>query len=261
MHIAATPAPRELADIAEVIAHEAGALVVRLVGERDARPRLHAAAQRKSSATDLSTQADTASEQLIAERLASLRPDDALVAEESASHGGISPVSWVVDPIDGTTNFVYGYGSYAISIAAVIGDETVAGVVFDPTRDETFRASLGDGSTLNGTPLPRRESPTPVTECLLGTGFGYRSEIRRRQALLLSAVLPAVRDIRRGGAAALDLCYVAAGRLDAYYESGLAPWDRPVRTLAPSSRVRKQHSMVRIRRVRGIFRNVICNSC
>jgi myo-inositol-1(or 4)-monophosphatase len=222
----AAPPPGELAELAETISHEAGALVAEIVAEAGVRSRLHADAERKTSATDLSTAADRASEQLIAQRLLKARPDDALVAEESASHGGTSSVSWVVDPIDGTTNFVYGYGSYAISIAAMIAGEAVAGVVFDPTRNETFSAWLGHGATLNARPLLHRSSSPPIAECLLGTGFGYLSDTRRRQALLLSAVLPEVRDIRRGGAAALDLCYVAAGRLDAYYESGLAPWDR-----------------------------------
>jgi myo-inositol-1(or 4)-monophosphatase len=216
---------RGLAALAEEIAHAAGALVGEMVAEAG-RPSLRAHAAAKTSATDLATAADRASEALIAARLAAVRPDDGLLGEEGARHPGTTGVAWIVDPIDGTTNFVYGYGSFAVSIAAVVGEIAVAGCVFDPTREETFTAARGCGATRNGEPLAPRVGAPPLAECLIGTGFGYEASDRRRQGAIVSQVLPAVRDIRRGGAAALDLCFVAAGRLDGYYESGLKAWDR-----------------------------------
>jgi len=216
----------ELAELAERIAHLAGAHVLSLIGEDNARLALRDSADRKTSATDLVSAADHASEAVIVEQLAIARPRDGIVAEEGSTRPSLSGVSWVIDPIDGTTNFLYGHGSFGVSIAAVQAGETIAGVVYDPLRRETYRAARGSGSRCNGRPLTVRSPATPLAEVLLGTGFHYLATRRRRQAELLLTILPEVRDIRRQGAAALDLCYVASGRLDAYYEAALQPWDR-----------------------------------
>ncbi|HET9093411.1 MAG TPA: inositol monophosphatase family protein [Acidimicrobiales bacterium] len=178
----------------------------------------------KTTRTDLVTEADRASEQLIVERLRANRPDDAILAEEGASRDGTSGLTWVVDPLDGTINFVYGFPAFCVSIACVAGGERLVGVVLDPVRHEVFRARLGGGATRNGAPLRIEEGP-PLSEALVATGFGYAAERRRSQAELLETVLPEVRDIRRAGAAALDLCWLASGRVNAYFEAGLAPWD------------------------------------
>jgi myo-inositol-1(or 4)-monophosphatase len=166
------------------------------------------------------------SETLITQTLLNARPDDAILGEEGGSRPGTSGLTWVIDPIDGTTNFVYGFASCAVSIAAVRDDATLVGVVHDPKNDETFIATKGGGATLNGHAISRATAHPPLSESLIGTGFSYSSTRRLEQASLLPTVLPAVRDLRRAGSAALDLCYVAIGRLDAYYEAGLKAWDR-----------------------------------
>ncbi len=216
---------QELAELAERIAHLAGAHVLSLIGGDNARLALRDTADRKTSATDLVSTADHASEAVIVAQLAIARPRDGIVAEEGSTRPSTSGISWVIDPIDGTTNFLYGHGSFGVSIAAVRDGETIAGVVYDPLRRETYRAARGFGASCNGRKLTIG-SPTPLAEVLLGTGFHYLASRRRRQAELLVTILPEVRDIRRQGAAALDLCYVASGRLDAYYEAALQPWDR-----------------------------------
>ncbi len=181
-------------------------------------------ADTKSSATDLVTAADREVEARIIATLTDARPDDAFLAEETGRHEGTSGVTWVVDPIDGTTNFFYGLAGFDISIAAVVAGRVVAGVVVDPMRRETFRATLGGGATCNGETL-RPARPDDLAHALIGTGFSYLAERRRAQARVVAGLIGEVRDIRRLGAAALDLCLVAAGRLDGYYESGLRPWD------------------------------------
>lgn len=207
----------QLADLAEAIGTEAG---------RHARNQLGTAAivDTKSSATDLVTEADRSTEALIVESIRNSRPDDAILGEESGRHTGSSGVTWIVDPIDGTTNFAYGLAGFDISIAAVVDARPVAGVVIDPMRHETFRATLGGGATCNGDAIHAR-STVELSHALIGTGFSYRPERRQAQGEVLAQVIAHVRDIRRLGAAALDLCYVAAGRLDAYFESGLQAWD------------------------------------
>lgn len=206
----------DLSSLAQRAAHEAG----RLVGRASIRS-LRASV--KSSPTDFVTEMDRASERLILEIILTARPDDGLIGEEGTStpsHGG---VSWLVDPIDGTTNYLRGLPNYSISIAAINANETVIGVVYDPTLDETFTAIRGHGAALNGMPITC--STTSLAEAVIGTGFSYSSAQRARQAELLQTVLPAVADIRRPGSAAVSLCWVACGRLDAFYESGLQPWD------------------------------------
>jgi myo-inositol-1(or 4)-monophosphatase len=152
------------------------------------------------------------------------RPDDAVLGEEGGHASGTSGVRWVVDPLDGTTNYLYGYPSFAVSIAAESDGEMVVGVVHDPSRAETFTAMRGAGAFLNDRQLSVAGPPTLAT-ALVGTGFSYVAARRLWQAAVLTHVLPAARDVRRSGSAALDLCWVAAGRLDAFYEWGLQPWD------------------------------------
>ena len=178
----------------------------------------------KTSATDLVTEVDRASEALIVERLATERPDDGVNGEEGAAHPGTSGVVWHIDPIDGTTNFVYDLPGYAVSLGAEIDGQIVAGVVADPVRGETFAATLGGGATRNGAPI-HCTAGVDLGRALVATGFSYLSQRRALQARVLADVLPAVRDIRRLGAASTDLCAVACGRVDAFYEKGLAMWD------------------------------------
>ncbi|WP_030382147.1 MULTISPECIES: inositol monophosphatase family protein [unclassified Streptomyces] len=191
---------------------------------RDGRPDDLGVAATKSSAVDVVTEMDIASEKLITGLLAEARPDDGVLGEEGASVEGTSGVRWVIDPLDGTVNYLYGLPSWAVSIAARVDGETVVGVVFAPMRGETYRAVLGEGAYVND--RPARVRPAPVFgQALVGTGFGYLAERRARQAEVIRHLVPEVRDIRRGGSAAIDLCDVAVGRLDAYYERGLHPWD------------------------------------
>jgi myo-inositol-1(or 4)-monophosphatase len=169
--------------------------------------------------------ADREAEEAIGALLRLERPDDGFLGEEGADAGGSSGRRWVVDPLDGTTNYLYRFPAWCVSVALEDADgRGLVGVVHDPLGDETFSAARGAGARLNGEPIGVR-SPAPLSRALVGTGFGYDSDIRRGQAELLLRVLPQVRDIRRAGAAALDLCHVAAGRLDAYYERGVQPWD------------------------------------
>ncbi|MDP6481160.1 MAG: inositol monophosphatase family protein [Acidimicrobiales bacterium] len=178
----------------------------------------------KSSTTDLVTDADLWSENRIAELLHDARPDDAIQCEEGTAVTGTTGVRWVVDPIDGTTNFVYGHPGFSVSIGAELDGEPAVGVIVDPLLGDEFAAALGHGATRNGTPITV-SSTTVLSEALIATGFGYQPDRRRRQAEGLVDILPRVRDIRRMGGAALDLASVACGRVDAFFERGLAPWD------------------------------------
>jgi myo-inositol-1(or 4)-monophosphatase len=210
----------ELRDLAVDVAREAGALL--LDGQRRAR----AVVETKSTRTDMVTEMDRAAEALIVTRLHAARPGDAVLGEEGGEReaSAAGGVRWVVDPLDGTTNYLYGHPTFAVSIAAESGGRTLVGVVFDPAHDELFEAVEGRGARCNGEPV-RVSAKADLATALVGTGFGYEAERRARQARVLAGVLPHVRDIRRGGAAALDLCWVACGRLDAFYEQGLQPWD------------------------------------
>lgn len=184
----------------------------------------------KSSVTDLVTEFDHAAEQHVLRTILEHRPDDGVVAEESGTRTGTSGVHWIVDPIDGTTNFVYDLAHWAVSIAAADAEGTIVGVVYAPVLDELFTARrgggahLGDGDGRASRPLRCGAVTDPAT-ALLATGFGYLPQRRTAQATRVAGLLGAVRDLRRMGAASLDLCSVAAGRLDAYYEDGLGPWD------------------------------------
>ncbi|CAN5849673.1 inositol monophosphatase [soil metagenome] len=178
----------------------------------------------KSTDTDLVTDLDRWAEAEITERLLASRPDDAIEGEEGASVTGTSGVTWSVDPIDGTVNFVHAMPGFCVSIAAQVDGRSIAGVVVSPLHGDVFTAILHGGAQRNGRPIRCAEPPS-LARSVLGTGFGYDPERRRRQAEVLTRVLPHIADIRRGGAAALDLCWVGCGRLDGYWEVGLNPWD------------------------------------
>lgn len=179
----------------------------------------------KSSATDVVTAADRAVEDLIRERIAAARPDDGFLGEESGATGRRGDgVTWVVDPIDGTVNFLYGIPAYAVSIAAEVDGRVQAGVVVDIATGEVWSAVRGEGSWRGGQRLRVRDSG-PLSHCLVRTGFGYAAELRAAQAVAVTRMLPRVRDIRRIGSCALDLCAIAAGESDAYVEEGVHDWD------------------------------------
>ena len=178
----------------------------------------------KSSRSDIVTEVDELVERMIRSELRAVRPEDSILGEEQASYQGESEYTWVIDPIDGTTNFVYDIPNFAVSIAVIHEDQCVAAVVYDIGNDELYRAERGRGASRNGKSI----SPTSITsvkDALVGTGFSYDSKRRGRQAQTLLAMVETFRDIRRAGAASIDICWVACGRLDAFYEQGLWPWD------------------------------------
>src|SRR3954447_6373619 len=178
----------------------------------------------KSTVTDLVTEVDTATERWLVQQLRTLRPDDALLGEEGGGTAGSSGVRWLLDPIDGTVNFVLGLPQFGVSVAAEVDGVVVAGAVCNPVSGETFHPRRGGGAQLGGVRLTGPRT-VPLRRAVVGTGFGYDAAARARQVAVLARVLPAVGDVRRLGAASLDLCFLAAGRLDAYYEAGLHPWD------------------------------------
>jgi len=209
--------PDELLALATDVAHEAGA------GLRDAFGRtLEISA--KSTPTDLVSEADVSTERLIRARLQAARPEDAIMGEEGENTPGTTGLRWVVDPLDGTVNFLFGIPQWCVSIACEDGDRALAGVVFDPMRGETWAATRDGAATLDGTPV-RAPGRTDLATALVATGFGYDAEVRASQARVVARLLPRVRDVRRLGAAALDLAWTAAGRYDAYYERGVHHWD------------------------------------
>lgn len=209
---------QELLDLALCVAQEAADLVRRRRGEGVE------VADTKSSPVDVVTEVDRASERLIYDRLTEARAGDGFLGEEGSSAESTSGVSWVVDPIDGTVNFLYGIPQYAVSIAASRDGTVVAGVVVNVASGEVFAARRGGGATLDDRPL-RVRHVAPLEQRLVGTGFHYQSEVRRLQGESVARLLRTVRDVRRLGSAALDLCALAAGRLDGYVEEGLHPWD------------------------------------
>jgi myo-inositol-1(or 4)-monophosphatase len=190
------------------------------------------AVRSKTTPTDPVTVVDTETERLLRDRLAQLRPGDPILGEEGGGDLAAAPpdaVTWVLDPIDGTVNFVYGIPAYAVSVGAQINGVSVAGAVADVVAGRVYSAATGLGAHVTddrGTRPLRCTAVDDLSMALLGTGFGYSRRRRASQAALLAHMLPAVRDVRRIGSAALDLCMVAAGRLDAFYEHGLQVWDR-----------------------------------
>ena len=224
------PDPGELLELAVATARAAAELVAR--GRASAADHVDV----KTSPTDVVTAVDRASEELIVGRLLGARPDDGLLGEEGADRTGTSGVRWVVDPIDGTVNFLYGLAPYAVSIAAEVDGEVRAGAVLEVASGELFTATRGGGAFLSSPahPDPVRLTaggPASLEQTLVGTGFSYEVEQRRGQGAVVARLITRVRDIRRNGSSAVDLCSVAAGRIDAYYELGLKPWDHAAAAL------------------------------
>lgn len=227
---AATPDPYtdpsvldDLLALAVAVAEEAGELA------RRRRTEGVAIAATKTALADIVTEADREVEDLVRARLAEARPHDGFLGEESDAAQSASGITWVVDPIDGTVNYAYGIPQYAVSIAAVRGEPTPArwealvGVVHNPALGETFQARRGGGAWLGARRLAVSEPG--AAGALLATGFGYDPATHAGDLARLAEVMPLARDVRRAGAASLDLAFVAAGRLDGYYERGLNPWD------------------------------------
>jgi myo-inositol-1(or 4)-monophosphatase len=209
-----------LLDVAREAAQAAAAVLREHFGQRVSG--VHS----KSSPTDLVSDVDVSAEKEIRRVLARLRPDDAILGEEGGATAGSDSgrFTWVVDPLDGTINFLYGQPMFAVSVACEDDTGAVVGVVLDPNRDECFAATRSGPATLNGSVITGSGCDSLPT-ALVATGFSYEAEVRARQAEIVSAVLPRARDIRRAGAAAIDLCWCACGRLDAYYERGVQHWD------------------------------------
>ena len=212
-----TPSATSLEQTAVDLAVGAGRLI------REQR-RDHYVVDTKSTPTDMVTDVDRRVEAYILGELERRRPDDAVLGEEGGGRSGHSGVRWVVDPIDGTVNFVLGVPQYAVSIAAEVDGQIVAACVHNPVSQEIFHATLGGGAFLGDARLagPR---DVPLERAVVGTGFAYDAAVRARQGAVVAMLLPRIADIRRFGSAALDLCATAAGHLDAYYEVGLNPWD------------------------------------
>jgi myo-inositol-1(or 4)-monophosphatase len=214
-----------LLEVAERAARAAGAILLeRFTAGADAIGEVFV----KSTETDLVSEADLAAERAIRAVLAEACPDDAVMGEEGDDTPGTTGRRWIVDPLDGTINYLYGLPTWCVSLAC----EDLVGVVYDPLADELFATPRrrGEPATVNGTPL-HATAPTTLSQSLVATGFGYAADVRARQAPIVAALLPEVRDIRRAGAAALDLAWAAAGRLDGYYEFGVKPWDIAAGTL------------------------------
>jgi myo-inositol-1(or 4)-monophosphatase len=218
----ASPGPAELGDLARSVAAEAAELLASQHGRTSV-------VQTKSSPTDVVTEMDAAAEDLIRRRILAARPGDAVLGEEGGETGGGS-VRWIVDPLDGSVNYLYGLPSWAVSIAAEVDGVVVAGVVSAPLLGSLYTAHLGGGAWLeSGWVAGRRQltcnNGAELAGALVATGFGYAAERRAVQGRVVAGLLPLVRDIRRAGAAAVDLCCVASGQVDAYYERGLHEWD------------------------------------
>src|SRR5262245_56341656 len=212
------PSTDQLLELAHELAVEAGDM---LLAKRPARPDV---VETKSSPTDVVTAADRAAEELIRARIHLARPGDAVLDEEQGDTPGTGRVRWIVDPIDGTVNFLYGLPVWSVSIAAEVDGEIVAGVVNVAPQGEIYTATLGGGAWQGGRRL-RCNTGVPLDRALVATGFGYQPARRAVQAQVLTEVLPRVRDIRRAGSCTVDLCAVASGQVDAYYERGPMYWD------------------------------------
>jgi myo-inositol-1(or 4)-monophosphatase len=210
--------PRELLTLAVDTAAEAIAFL------RAGRDGMVAELDTKSSPTDIVTAMDKAAEAMIVERLLAARPDDGVLGEEGGARTGTSGVRWVIDPIDGTVNYLYRLPSWSVSIGVEVDGEVVAGVVHDGPRDVVWTAVAGGGAYRDGVQV-HASTETDLSKVLLATGFSYVAERRRVQGQVMAALLPRVRDLRRLGSAALDLCNAAAGYVDAYAEQSLHPWD------------------------------------
>jgi myo-inositol-1(or 4)-monophosphatase len=211
----------ELLEVAREAARAAGEVLV---------PWFSRTAERvgtKTTPTDLVSEADLRAEERIRAVLAARRPGDGVLGEEGGESAGTgeSGVRWVVDPLDGTVNFLFGYPQWSVSVACEDAQGAIAGVVYDPLREEEFAATRSGPALLDGTAIVRPARHGGLALALVATGFAYDAGARARQAQVLARVLPAVRDVRRGGSAALDLAWTASGRCDAYFERGVKHWD------------------------------------
>jgi myo-inositol-1(or 4)-monophosphatase len=219
-----------MSDAAAVAARDAELLAVAVEAANAAAPELMSRFGRrpgvrtKSSPTDLVSDADIAGETVIRELLASRRPHDAILGEEGGATGD-GELRWLIDPLDGTVNYLFGIPVFAVSVACEDQSGPVAGVVLDPVHEECFSATRSSAATLNGEEIVVERRASALGLAMVATGFAYDASVRGRQGAVVSRVLPRVRDIRRAGAAAIDLCWCACGRFDAYYERGLKPWD------------------------------------
>jgi myo-inositol-1(or 4)-monophosphatase len=211
------PDPHALLALAIEVARAAGAELVSRYGRIEGLDT-------KSSATDPVSDADRAAEAMIVRMLLAARPDDGLIGEEGASRGSESGITWVIDPLDGTVNYLYELDNFSVSVAAEDSTGALVGAVFEPMRNRMYTAVRGEGAFVEGVALAVSE-PVALDRALLGTGFGYSAQRRAAQGAIIAGLLPQIRDIRRFGSAALNLCQVAGGSLDAYYEEGVQHWD------------------------------------
>jgi myo-inositol-1(or 4)-monophosphatase len=207
----------QLLDLAVTVARAAGAELMSRYGRIEGL-------NTKSSVTDPVSDADRASEALMVKMILAERPGDGLIGEEGASRPSTSGITWVIDPLDGTVNYLYQLDNFSVSIGAEDADGGLIGVVFDPVMDRIYTAVRGGGAFANGQRL-RVNDPVPLETAMVSTGFGYSAERRARQGAIIARLLPKIRDIRRFGSAALNLCQVAAGQVDAFYEEGVQHWD------------------------------------
>jgi myo-inositol-1(or 4)-monophosphatase len=207
----------ELLDVAVEAARAAADELLKRFGDR-------AGVRTKTTPTDLVSDADMAAEEAIRAVLARRRPGDAILGEEEGETDG-GDLRWVVDPLDGSVNYLFGIPVFAVSVACEDADGARVGVVLDPLREECFSSTRAGPALLNGSPLDGIERASELALAMVATGFSYEAAVRARQAEAVSRVLPRARDIRRAGSAAIDLCWCACGRYDAFYERGLHPWD------------------------------------
>ena len=216
---------KDLKDIAVEIAKSAGALLMQRPEQLDIST--------KSSDIDIVTQMDRASERFIVDAILKARPDDGIIGEEGADRPSKSGYTWVIDPIDGTVNYLYNMAGWSVSIAVKDQNGTVVGVVYSPTIDSLYTATRGGGAFLNGSKISCND-PIELNRALIATGFAYRSELRKEQVVQFNELILKIRDYRRNGSAAIDICHVASGQVDGYYEMGLLEWDRAAAELIAS---------------------------
>lgn len=215
----------DLLVLAVDLARDSGALLLdRFKGGREQ------ALESKSTPTDLVSEADLASERLIRDKLARLRPADGILGEEGGGTEGTSGLTWVVDPLDGTVNFLFSIPQWCVSVAVIDEHGSLVGAIYDPCRSELFVATRGGDPSLNGVPIAASDR-TELSSAMVATGFAYDASVRAAQAEVFAGLLPRVRDIRRFGSAALDLAWTACGRYDAYFERTVKPWDIAAGTL------------------------------
>ena len=208
----------ELLDLARHLATSTGAFLL------DGLQRERTLIETKSTGTDMVSEMDKAAERMLVDGILAARPDDGILGEEGTDTPGTSGVRWIIDPLDGTTNYLYGHPQWSVSIGIEIDGVGSVGVIDAPMLRETYSAAIGQGAYRNGQRVTASSCDT-LSHALIGTGFGYDADLRAWQGGIVHTLLPGIRDIRRGGSAALDLCFVACGRLDAYYERGCNAWD------------------------------------